>query len=179
MRGFIALSLVGIVLASTSAALAHNTPWSWSPPRAAQMVVSDAIVQLPAAERAALEAEIGKARSEYLLAEMIASEEGDWFAAGMYHNLVSRLTKALDKIRQGFGVDKARCAGVGRAAKGRFKHFRCSVSSLSVEIPTVASIERDGDKQIVVEGPPRLVGPLVAQLDVHVRGKMAISYRRL
>ena len=53
------------------------------------------------------------------------------------------------------------------------------MSSLSVEIPTVASIVRDGDKQIVVEGPPRLVGPLVAQLDVHVRGKAAISYRRL
>ena len=56
MRGFIALSLVGIAMASASAALAHNTPWSWSPSRAAQMVVSDAIVQLPAAERAALEA---------------------------------------------------------------------------------------------------------------------------
>ena len=31
---------------------------------------------------------------------MIATEEGDWFAAGMYHNLVYRLTKALDKIRE-------------------------------------------------------------------------------
>ena len=90
-----------------------------------------------------------------------------------------RLTKALDKVRGGLGVDSARCTGVGRAAKGRFKHFRCAVTSQFVEIPTVASIERDGDKQIVVEGPPRLVGPLEAQFDVHVTRKAGGAYRQL
>jgi hypothetical protein len=179
MRRTITFSMIGIVLASASTVLAHNTPWAWKPSRAAQMVVAEVTLQLPPSERASLVAEIREARSTYLLAEMVASEEGDWLAAAMYHNLVYRLTNALDKITKGLGVDTARCAGVGRAAKGRFKHFRCSASSLTVEIPTVASIERDGDKQIVVEGPPRLVGPLVAQLDVHVRGKTAISYRRL
>lgn len=178
MRGFIALGLVGIAFTSASAALAHNTPWSSSPSRAAQMVVADAIVQLPSAERASLVAEIRSARSEYLLAEMIASEEGDWFAAGMYHNLVYRLTKARDKILSGLGVDKARCTGVGRASKGRFKHFRCSVSSQFVEIPTVARIDREGDRQIVVEGPPRVVA-LDAQFDVHVTGKASMVYRQV
>jgi hypothetical protein len=178
MNRLIFLSLVGIVLASASTAVAHNTPWAWSPPRAAQMVIADAIVQLPAAERGALEAELGEARSKYLLAEMIATEEGDWFAAGMYHNLVLRLTKALDKVQKGLSVDKARCTGVGRAAKGRFKHFRCAVNSQFVEIPTVARIDREADRQIVVEGPPRIIGPLGASLDVHVAGKASIAYRQ-
>ncbi len=178
MRGFIALGLVGIALASASAASAHNTPWSWSSSRAAQMVVAGAVVQLPAAERGTLEAEIREARSEYLLAKMIAYEQGDWFAAGMFDNLVIRLTKARDKILSGLGVDKARCTGVGRASKGRFKHFRCSVSSQFVEIPTVARIDREGDRQIVVEGPPRVVA-LDAQFDVHVKGKASMVYRQV
>lgn len=179
MRSFITLGVFGIALASTSMALAHSTPWSWKPARAAQMVMSDVAVQLPASERAALEAEIRSARSKYVLEEMIANDEGDWFAAGMYANLISRLTKALDKIEKGFGVDSARCTGLGRAAKGRYKHFRCSVTSQVVEIPTVASIEREGDKQFVVEGPPRVVGPFQAEFDVHVRGKSSLSYRPL
>lgn len=178
MRRTVIPIVAAIVLVSTSAALAHNTPWTWKPSRATQMVVSEVTLRLPPSERAALEAEIREARSTYVLAEMIATEEGDWFAAGMYHNLVYRLTNALGKVQAGLGVDKARCTGVGRALKARYKHFRCSVTSQYVEIPTVARIDRDGDRQIVVEGPPRLVGPLKAQLDVHVTGKAAIAYRR-
>ena len=177
MRRTIIFSLIGVVLALAPIALAHNTPWMWKPGHAAQMVVSDATLQLPAAERASLLAEIREARSRYLLDEMIASEEGDWLAAGMYHNLVFRLTSARDKIERGLGIDKARCAGIGRGVKGRFKHFRCSVSSQFVEIPFVDRIERDGDRQKVVEGQARLVGPLQATLDVHVRGKSSLSYR--
>ena len=172
-------SLVGIVLVSTSVAVAHNTRWAWSPPRAAQMVLADAIVHLPSAERTSLEAEIRSARSAYVLAEMIASEEGDWFAAGMYHNLVDRLANALDKVQKGLSIDKARCTGVGRASKGRFKHFQCAVTSQFVEIPTVARIDREGDRQVVVEGPPRLLGPLEVSLDVHVAGKTSITYRQV
>jgi hypothetical protein len=179
MNRLILFGLVGIVLASTSTAVAHNTPWAWSPPRAAQMVIADAIVQLPAAERTTLEAEIRSARSEYLLAEIIASEEGDWFAAGMYHNLVYRLTNAFDRLQKGLSVDKARCKGVGRASKGRFKHFQCAVNSQFVEIPTVARIDQEADRQIVVEGPPRIIGPLAASLDVHVAGKASITYRQV
>ena len=179
MNRLIVLGLVGIVLTSASTAVAHNTPWAWSPPRAAQMVIADVVVQLPAAERGALETEIGEARSKYLLAEMIATEEGDWFAAGMYHNLVLRLTKALDKVQKGLNVDTARCKGVGRVSKGRFKHFQCAVSSQYVEIPTVARIDREADRQIVVEGPPRIIGPLGASLDVHVAGKASITYRQV
>jgi hypothetical protein len=143
------------------------------------MVIADAIVRLPSAERTSLEAEIRSARSAYLLAEMIASEEGDWFAAGMYHNLVLRLTKALDRIQKGLSVDKARCKGVGRATKGRFKHFQCAVNSQVVEIPAVARIDREADRQIVVEGPPRIIGPLGVSLDVHVAGKASIAYRQV
>jgi len=179
MRRFIALSFAGICFALTSTAFAHNTPWSWTSSRAAQTVTAEATVQLAPADRASLEAEIRDARSRYMLAELIASEEGDWFAAGMYHNLVFRLTKALDKIGAGLGVDKARCTGLGRAVRGRYKHFRCSVSSQFVEIPSVARIDREGERQIVVEGPSRIIGPLKAQLDVHVTGKSSIAFRQL
>ena len=179
MRRTIILSSIAVVLASASTALAHNTPWMWKPSRAALLVVSDATLQLPAAERAALLADIREARSRYLLDEMIASEEGDWLAAGMYHNLVFRLTKARDTVQNGFGLDRARCAGLGRAVEGRFKHFRCSVTSQAVEIPVVERIDRDGDRQTVVEGQARLVGPLQATLDVHVTGKETMSYRPL
>ena len=172
-------SLVGIALVSTSMAVAHNTAWSWSPSRAAQIVVADAVVQLPAEERGTLVAEIRQARSAYVLAETIASEEGDWFAAAMYHNLVFRFTTARDKVLGGLGIDKARCTGVGRASKGRFKHFQCAVTSQFVEIPTVARIDREGDRQVVVEGPPRLLGPLEVSLDVHVTGKTSITYRQV
>ena len=179
MRRTITFSLIGVVLTLAPIALAHNTPWTWKPSRATQMVVSDVTLQLPAAERAALLAEIREARSRYLLQEMIASEEGDWLAAGMYHNLVFRLTKARDTVQNGFSLDRARCSGLGSAANGRFKHFRCSVSSRVVEIPVVERIDREGNRQHVVEGQARLVGPLQAMLDVHVTGKASISYRPL
>ena len=179
MRRIIFFSIIGVVLAAGSTAFAHNTPWSWKPGRAAQVVVADVTLQLPAAERTSLLAEIREARSRYLLDEMVASEEGDWLAAGMYHNLVVRLTKARDTIQKGFGLDKARCAGLGQAANGRFKHFRCSASSQVVEIPVVERIDRDGDRQNVVEGQARRVGPLQAMLDVHVTGKATLSYRPL
>ena len=179
MRRTIIFSLIGVVLALAPIALAHNTPWSWKPGRATQIVLADVTLQLPAAERASLLAEIREARSRYLLDEMIASEEGDWLAAGMYHNLVFRLTSARDKVERGLSLDKARCSGLGAAANGRFKHFRCSVSSQVVEIPVVERIDRDGDRQNVVEGQARLVGPMQAVLDVHVRGKATMSYRPL
>ena len=171
------ISVVGIVLASSSTALAHNTPWAWKPSRAAQIVVAEAVVRLPAEESAILEIELRQARSAYALAEMIASEEGDWFAAGMYHNLVLQVTTALGKVRNGLGIDNARCTGVGRPSKGRFKHFRCSITSGYVEIPSVERVERVGDRQIVVEGPARVIGPLEARLEVHVTGRSSILYR--
>ena len=116
MRSSIALSVVGVALACATAAPAHNTPWSWSPGarRRWWSPMSPSSCRRPSAPQSR---QRFAAHAQYALAEMIAYEEGDWLAQGMYHNLVTRLTKALDKVQRGFGIDTARCTGIGRAVK--------------------------------------------------------------
>jgi hypothetical protein len=143
------------------------------------LVTADAPMRLPPAEGAALEADLHRQRGIYLRAALAASEVGDWFAAGMYNNLVVQLTSAISKVENGLGIGDVQCTGTGRAVNGRYKHFRCAATSGVMEIPTVASIEREGDREIVTQGPPRLVGPLDAVFEVHVRGKSKLTYRTM
>jgi hypothetical protein len=168
------LSLLGAV-----AAQAHNGPWRWTTTRAEQMVAADVPMRLPPPEGATLEADLRRQRSAYLRAAMAASEVGDWLAAGMYNNLVLQLTSALSKVENGLGIDDVQCTGIGHGVNGRYKHFRCAATSGVIEIPTVASIERGGDREIVTQGPPRLVGPLNAIFEVHVRGGTKLMYRTM
>jgi hypothetical protein len=97
----------------------------------------------------------------------------------MYNNLVVQLTSALSKVENGLRVDDVQCTGVGRAVNRRYKRLRCAATSRVIEIPTVASIEREGDREIVTQGPPRLVGPLNAIFEVHARGESKLKYRTL
>jgi hypothetical protein len=174
------LAVAGSVsLVAAAAAQAHNGPWRWTTTRAEEMVTADVAMRLPLAERATLEADVRRQRSAYLRAAMAASEGGDWLAAGMYNNLVLQLTSALSKLENGLGVDDVQCTGIGQAVNGRYKHFRCAATSGVIEIPTIASIAREGDREIVTQGPPRLVGPLNAIFEVHVRGKTKLTYRTM
>jgi hypothetical protein len=168
-----------VSLLAAAAAQAHHGTWRWTTTRAEQMVTADAPMRLAPAERATLEADLRRQKRAYLLAAMAASEVGDWLAAGMYSNLVLQLASALSKVEKGLGIDNVQCTGIGRAVNGRYKHFRCAAASGVIEIPTVASIEREGDREIVTQGPPRLVGPLAAILDVHVRGESKLTYRTM
>ena len=168
-----------VSLLAAAAAQAHNGPWRWTTTRAERMVTADVPMRLPPAERATLETEVRLQRSTYLRAAMVASDGGDWLAAGMYNNLVLQLTSALSKVENGLGIDDVQCTGIGHAVSGRYRHFRCPATSGVIEIPTVASIERVGDREIVTQGPPRLVGPLNAILDVHVRGQTKLTYRTM
>ena len=168
-----------VSLLAAAAAQAHSGRWGWTTTRAEQMVMADVPMRLPPAEGAILGAELRRQRGAYLRAAMAASEVGDWLAAGMYNNLVLQLASALSKVENGLGVDDVQCSGVGRAVNGRYKHFRCAATSGVIEIPTVASIEREGDREIVTQGPPRLVGPLDAIFEVHVRGKSKLTYRTM
>ena len=142
-------------------------------------MTADVPMRLPPAEGATLEADVRRQRSAYLRAALAASEVGDWLAAGMYNNLVLQLTSALSKVEHGLGTDDVQCTGTGHAINGRYKHFHCAATSGVIEIPTVASIEREGDREIVTQGLPRLVGPLNAIFEVHVRGATKLTYRTM
>jgi len=143
------------------------------------MMTAGAPMRLAPAEGATLEADVRLQRGTYLRAALAASEVGDWLAAGMYNNLVMQLTSALSKLEKGLGVDDVQCTGIGGAVNARYRHFRCAATSGVIEIPTVASIEREGDREIVTQGPPRLVGPLNAIFEVHVRGTSKLTYRTM
>ena len=166
-----------VSLLAAAAAQAHDGDWRWTTKRAEQMVTAKVPMRLPAAESATLEADLRSDRGVYLRAAMAASETGDWLAAGMYGNLVLQLTSAITKVEKGLDVADAACTGIDRAVKRRHKLLRCAASSGVIEIPTVASIEREGDREIVTQGPPRLVGPLNAVFEIRVRGESALTYR--
>lgn len=168
-----------VSLLAAAAAHAHNAPWRWTANRAEQMATADVPMRLPPAESATLEADLRRQRGAHLRAAMAASDGGDWLAAGMYNNLVLQLTNALSKVENGLGIDDVQCTGIGHAVNGRYKHLRCAATSGVIEIPTVASIEREGDREIVTQGPPRLVGPLNAIFEVHVRGESKLTYRTM
>ncbi len=97
--------------------------------------------------------------------------------ASVYYELAYRYARALRKVRGGLEIDAADCSGSGRAATGRrFTGFRCSVTSESLEIPS-AELAEDG--RISLEGEPRNVGPIDAQLDVRVTGTSSFAFRKV
>jgi hypothetical protein len=187
MRSFVLIGLIGVLLASTSIAQAHNTNWAWTESKASKMVAGDATVRLPAAQRATLEAELLQSVRLYsgLLLATSHQENGD--VEVVYQLLLNRYRMALNQVRNGIEVDTAACKGSGRAVSGsgraaqinRFKHFRCSVVSGLIEIPVTALASDDRELPLVIEGPPRVIGPVEASLDVHVAGKASIAYRQV
>jgi hypothetical protein len=180
MRNLFTLVFVGIVFASTSVALAHNTRWAWTEPKAEQFVVRDAKVRLQGPERASLEDELQSSLRLYGVLAFAATDVGDASAALMFSTLAYRFRDALEDVRSGLEIDAADCKGSGAAVRGGlFKHFRCAVTSELLEIPSAELVDSEGELPTVIEGPPRILGPLQAQLQVHVTGKTAIAYRQI
>ena len=52
------------------------------------------------------------------------------------------------------------------------------MKSVVLEIPQTELDYGDQELPTVIEGSPRLIGPLASQLDVHIAGKASITYRR-
>jgi hypothetical protein len=177
--GWVLALAASVSLLAAAAAGAHNGPWTWTTTRAEQLVTAQVPMYLPPAERASLAADLRRQKGAYFLAEMAAYEVEDWLAAAMYSNVVSQLVRALDKVERGLGIDAVHCTGVGRAVSRRYKHFRCAATSGVIEIPTIASIERVGGREIVTQGLPRLVGPLTATFEIHVRGGSKLTHRKV
>lgn len=183
------LAGVAVLFASTSMAQAHNTRPSWTAAKAETLVAYDATVPtLSAAERASLLPELnstvrllGGLRLAALdLAAYADDADGDWQPWVRFHQLLERFVRARNQVRDGVAISAASCRGLGTAMPGkRYKHFRCAVTSELLEIPQIAVEFGDQELPTVNEGPPHIIGPLEAQLDVHVTGETSIAYRQV
>jgi hypothetical protein len=180
MRSFVLIGLIGALLASTSIAQAHNTTWAWTEAKAAKMVTRDGKVRLATAERASLNAELNDAVRLYKALVFAAEQVSDGSAMATFQGVLARYVRARDQVRSGLDIDEAACKGSGAALQGkRFKHFRCSATSVVLEIPQTQLDYGDQELPTVIEGSPRVVGPLGASLVVHIAGKAAIAYQQL
>jgi hypothetical protein len=182
------LLVIGI-LASTSIALAHNTRWEWTEPKAEQVAKRDAVVRLAPAERTSLEHELRMSAAYYSGLATAAREELDEELTGRRRNptashlasLGSKFRGALRKVRGGLPIQTVDCRGSGRAAgAGRFEQFRCVATSNQLLIPSAeVTFSEHGKIEAIVEGRPRSVGPFQARLAVRVSGRSTIAYRRI
>jgi hypothetical protein len=175
------LGVAAVAFVSASVALAHNTPWAWTEPKAEKMVVRDASVRLQGSERTALEDELQRSVSLYGLLAFAAADAGDAKAERMFSTLFYRFRNALEDVRGGLEIDTADCRGSGTPQRGsRFKHFRCAATSEVLEIPSAELVDsEEGQLPTVIEGPPRILGPWRAQLEVHPTGRSAMMYRQM
>jgi hypothetical protein len=180
MRSFTLIGLIGVLLASTSIAQAHNTRWAWTESKAAKMVNRDATVKLAVGERASLSAELNDAVRLYGALVFAAQQVDDRAAMATFQTVLARYVRARDQVRNGLGIASAACNGSGTALQGkRFRHFRCAVTSAMLEIPQTQLDYAEQELPTVIEGSPRVIGPLAASLDVHVAGKASIAYRQV
>lgn len=174
--------LAGVFLASASVALAHNTKFSWTTAKAQVIVTNDVSLAIPSPQKAELEGSLRAKLALFQSLQLTAQQErGDWMAAGRYGNYVTRFRDALAKVQGGLAVDSAACVGLGKAVKkNRFKHFRCSVTSVAIEVPTAEVLPAaPGQNPEVVDGTPIVVGPFKAVLSVHITGKSSISSKKI
>jgi hypothetical protein len=180
MRSFVLIGLIGALVASTSIAQAQNTNWAWTEAKAAKMVTREGKVRLAVDERASLNAELNGAVRLYKALVFAAQQVGDGSAMATFQGVLARYVHARNQVRSGLDIDAAACKGSGAAQQGkRFKHFRCSATSVALEIPQTQLDYGDQELPTVIEGSPRIVGPLGANLDVRVAGKASITYRQL
>ncbi|MGH3082815.1 MAG: hypothetical protein ACRDNP_01930 [Gaiellaceae bacterium] len=174
------LSTIALLGATPLLAQTHNTRFAWTEAKAAKILARDARVQLPAADRKSLESELRESMRALALYRLAA---GDGVAQlpDPGHSAPTRFKRAGEKVRDGLMILSATCRGSGAAVNGsRFKHFRCSVASEAIEIPkaTLVPPTVEGELPTLVEGPPRIIGPLQTQLYVHVTGRSSIAYRQ-
>ena len=140
----------------------------------------DGKVRLAVGERASLNAELNGAVRLYGALVFAAQQVGDGSAMATFQGVLARYVRARDQVRNGLDIDAAACKGSGAALQGkRFKHFRCSATSVVLEIPQTQLDYGDQELPTVIEGSPRVIGPLGASLVVHIAGKAAIAYQQV
>ena len=191
-RSAIICVLLGVLVAALAATAVAASEASWTTQKAEKVVVQSTLVQLPASQRAVLEEELlSQTRLAWAL-WLGAMDMGDPQAgvhydpasrlqAGVYYNLASRFSSALRKVRTGLAIEQALCAGSGRASSaGRFARFSCSVTSESLDIPSVTFLPAaDDELPAIVEDSSRIVGPVHARFSVRVSGPSTIGYSQI
>lgn len=180
MRSVLAICFVAIVagVGVSIASAARIGTSAWTESKAEQIVIRDATVRLSSAERASLEDELRRAVALFGGLELGALDAGDDSARSTYQSFRNRYQQALQSVRSGLRIADADCTGSGRAIANRFKQFSCLVTSEVLRIPSAQLDTSDsGRLPAVVEGQPREMGPILAQLRVQVTGKSTIAYR--
>ena len=178
MRSFILIGLIGVLwprprsprLTTRTGRGPRRRPRRWS--------LATGRSGSPSASGHRLNAELSGAVRLYGALVFAAQQVGDGSAMATFQGVLTRYVRARDQVRNGLDIDAASCKGSGAALQGkRFKHFRCSATSVVLEIPQTqldyGDQDADGDR-----GSPRVIGPLGASL-VHIAGKAAIAYQQL
>ncbi len=177
----------GALAASAAVALAHSTPYSWTVAKARVLLQEGTNISLPPDQRQALDAELEALLDKFRPLKLTAQSEYETTQnpdysrlAQTYASFIDRFEKAQAKLNAGLSIDSVKCAGQGKALKGkRYKHFRCDATSYVQEIPNVELKPVAGlTVPEVVEGPRRLIGPLAAVFSVHVMGKSRMLSQR-
>ena len=181
MRSFILIGLIGVLLASTSIAQAHNTRWAWTESKAAKMVARDATVKL-CRRRTGIADRRAQRRRAVVRRPCLRRAAG---------GRRERRRRRSSLSWPGTSARATRCGTVSGSppppARARERRCRATASStsaaplrpLALEIPQTELDYGDQELPTVIEGSPRIIGPLEASLDVHVAGKASIAYRKV
>jgi hypothetical protein len=180
MRLTVLLATVLCLLLAASAS-AHRGAQGWTEAKAERAAKREATVRLPRSLDARVQEELWTLVARYRALEQFAYDEGDDQAAAIIHNLRYRYSTALKRVEEGLEIAVAGCDGTGAAVTGnRFRHFRCSVTSKRLEIPTAELVYPDEDSlPEIVDGEPRSYGPYDASLLLHATGTSSIAFRQL
>ena len=170
--------LVAGSFAASGATASELAAPAWTESKAARIVVRDAKVAVPSADKGSLEAELQRSLDLFRGLEMWALDAGDEDAFWTYHGYGNRFQSALQLVRDGLRIADADCTGSGRAVgSDRFRQFSCTATSDSLGIPS-ARLESSSPSLMptVIEGESRELGPYFTQLRVRVTGKARFSY---
>ena len=124
MRSFVLIGLLGVLLASTSIAQAHNTSWAWTEAKASKMVVREGKVRLAVGERASLNAELNDAVRLYGALVFAAQQVGDGNTMATFQAVLARYVGA--RLRCGMVL-----TSTPLPARAQARRSRVSASSTS------------------------------------------------
>ena len=181
MRKTVVTALVvlgaGCIGASVATAAELAAP-AWTASKASRILVRDAKLAVPSAEKGALEDELQRSLDLFRGLELWALDAGDEAAFWTYHGYGNRFQSALRSVRGGLRIADADCLGSGQAfGSGRFRQFSCTAISGAVSIPS-AQLASSSPTLLpsVIEGQSRELGPYFTQLRVRVTGKVRFAY---
>ena len=178
-KALLAICFALVVSAGTAAASTDvaKKKATWTESKAERFVRSEATVALTTEDRFALEAALRPAIELYRLLAAEAGLTGRIGESDAYNEAAHLYERVLSDVQFALSIDSADCTGSGVAAEGRrFRTFRCTVTSGSLQLPASEHAE-DGDP--ADDAQSRTIGPIEAELNVRVTGTSSFSYKAL